>query len=89
MVEEYIWDKTGGVKQGIIIRGQVFRVPQIAPDFPDARLIQASAEVQRDLSPQVGGALSLTLGDDQDGQWGDTFVPRESRVWVWVCIWGY
>jgi len=26
MVEEYIWDRTGGVKRGIIIRGQVFLV---------------------------------------------------------------
>jgi len=24
MVEEYIWDRTGGVRRGIIIRGQVF-----------------------------------------------------------------
>jgi hypothetical protein len=24
MVEEYIWDRIGGVKWGIIIRGQVF-----------------------------------------------------------------
>ena len=42
-------------------------VPQIAPDFPDAHLIQESAGVQHDLSSLVGGALSLTPGDDQDG----------------------
>ena len=89
MVEQYIWDRTGGKKRGIIIRGQVFRVPQIAPDFPDARLIQASAGVQHDLSSQVGGALSLTPGVDQDGRWGDIFDPRESRVRVRVRIWGY
>ena len=67
MVEDYIWVRTGGLKQGLIIRRQVFCVPQIAPDFPDARLIQASAGVHHDLSSQVGGALSLTPGDDQDG----------------------
>jgi hypothetical protein len=66
-----------------------FCVPQIAPDFPDARLIQASAGVQHDLLSQVGGALSLTPGDDQDGRWGDTFVPRGHRVWVRVRIWGW
>jgi len=76
MVEQYIWNRTGGKKRGIIIRGQVFRVPQIAPDFPDARLIQASAGVQHDLSSQVGGAFSLTPGDDQDGRWGNIFCPQ-------------
>ena len=53
MVDEYIWDRTGGVKRGIIIRGQVFCVPQIAPDLPDARLIQASAGVQHVLSGKL------------------------------------
>ena len=69
--------------------GTGFRVPQIASDFPDARLIQASAGVRHDLSSQVGGALSLTPGDDQDGRWGNTFVRRGYRVRVWVRIWGY
>ena len=59
------------------------------PDFPNARLIQASAVVQHDLSSQVGGALPLTPKDDRDDRWGDIFVPRESRVWVRVHIWGY
>ncbi len=76
MVEEHIWDRTGGVRRGIIIRDRCFRVPQIAPDFPDARLIQASAGVQHNLSSQVGGALPLTPRDDQDGRWGDIFCPQ-------------
>jgi hypothetical protein len=81
MVDEYIWDRTGGAKRGIIIRGQVFSCTadragfsqcpldtgQIAPDFPDARLIQVSAGVQHNLWSQVSGALFLTPGDDQDG----------------------
>ena len=48
---------------------------QIATDFPDARWIQASVGVRRDTSSRVGGALSLTPGDDQDGRWGDTLSP--------------
>ncbi len=67
----------------------VFVVSSIMTDFPSARWIQASAGVYHDLRPQVGGALSLTPGDDQDGRWGDIFVPRESRVRVRVRIWGY
>ncbi len=79
-----------GAKSGASSSGdRFFRVPQITPDFPDARLIQAPAGVQHDLSSQVGGALSLTPGDDQDGRWGDIFVPRESRVRVRVRTWGY
>jgi hypothetical protein len=89
MVEQYIWDRTGGKKRGIIIRGQVFLCTSDHADFPDARLIQASTGVQHDLSSQVGGAFPLTPGDDQDGRWGDNFVPRESRVRVRVRIWGY
>ncbi len=73
---EYIWDKTRGMKGDIIIRGQVFQVAQIAPEFPDACLIQASAGVQHNLSTQVGDALSLTPGDDQDGRWGNIFCPQ-------------
>ncbi len=89
LVDEYVWDRQGGMTRGIVIRGQVFCVPQIAPDFHDARLIQASAGIQQDLSSQVGGALSLTPGNDQNGRWGDIFVPRESRVRGRVRIWGY
>ena len=47
----------------------------IMPDFPDARWIQASVGVHHDLAPRVGGALSLTPGDDQDGRWGDILSP--------------
>jgi hypothetical protein len=47
----------------------------IMTDFPDARWIQASVGVHHDLAPQVGGALSLTPGDDQDGRWGDILSP--------------
>ena len=48
---------------------------QIATDFPDARWIQASVGVHLDTSSRVGGALSLTPGDDQDGRWGDNLSP--------------
>ena len=48
---------------------------QIATDFPDARWIQASVGVRLDTSSRVGGALSLTPGDDQDVRWGDTLSP--------------
>jgi hypothetical protein len=90
MVDKYTWDRMGGREAGHHHQGTgFFRVPQIAPDFPNARLIQVSAGVQHNLSSQVGGALSPTPGDDQDGRWGDTFVPRGHRVWVWVPIWGY
>jgi len=53
----------------------VFVVSAIMADFPSARWIQASAGVYHDLRPQVGGALSLTPGDDQDGRWGDILSP--------------
>ena len=53
----------------------VFVVSSIMTDFPSARWIQASAGVYHDLRPQVGGALSLTPGDDQDGRWGDILSP--------------
>ena len=71
-----IYEAKRGVTQDIIIRGQRFRLAQIAQEFPDARMIQASAGVQHDLSTQVGDALSLTPGDDQDGRWGDIFCPQ-------------
>jgi len=71
----------GGVKRGIIIRGQVFSCTSDRAGL--------SAGVQHNLSSQVGGALPLTLRDEQDGRWGDIFVPRESRVRVRVRIWGY
>ena len=74
------------MKRGIIIRGQVFKVAQIAPDCPDARLIQASAGVQHNLLPQVGDAFPLTPGDDQDGRWGDIFVPRGSGLGLHLGI---
>jgi hypothetical protein len=35
----------------------------------------ASVGVHLNLSSQVGGALSLTPGDDQDGRWGDILSP--------------
>ncbi len=82
----YAYQETG---DGVVTGDRFFRVPRIAPDFPDARLIQASAGVRHNLSSQVGGALSLTPGDDQVGKWGDTFLPRGHRVRVRVRIWGY
>ncbi len=63
-------------------------VREIVTDFPDARWIQASVGVHPDLSSQVGGAVSLTPGDDQDGGWGNIFVPRESRVRLFGFISG-
>ncbi len=64
MRTEYIYGTKRGVTQDIIIRGQSFRLAQIAQEFPGARLIQASAGVRHDLSPQVGDAFPLTPGDD-------------------------
>jgi hypothetical protein len=79
----------GGHDAGHRRQGTGFRVSLSAPDFHDARLIQASAGIQHDLSSQLGGALPLTPGNDQDGRWGNISVPRESRVRVQVRIWGY
>ena len=79
-----------GTKSGASSSGdRFFRVPQITPDFPDARLIQASAGVQHELLSQVGGALSLTPGDDQDGRWGDILSPGSLGFGVRVRIRGY
>ncbi len=57
MRTDNIYEAKRGVTQDIIIRGQRFRLAQIAQEFPDARMIQASAGVQQDLSTQVGDAL--------------------------------
>ena len=64
-----------GLREQVYLRSiRVFGF-SIMTDFPGARWIQASVGVHHDLSPQVGGALSLTPGDDQDGRWGDILSP--------------